>query len=138
MNIPCVVKSVVAGEYCTLTVETVEKMPGNGTTSTLAALNAAQVESTEPTAAPHPPPSVGPQGQALLDRIPNDFGYHRPPDDDTKQRHGAVRNILSRAAAAIVAITPPGRELSLTLTKLEEAMFWANGAIARQHPVTPD
>lgn len=54
VNIPCVITSIAEGEYCTANVETVHVMPGNGTKSTISALNAAQLElvsSAEPPAA---------------------------------------------------------------------------------------
>jgi hypothetical protein len=36
------------------------------------------------------------------------------------------------AAQFVDRICPDGREKSTAITKLEEAMFWANAAIARQ------
>ena len=44
-----------------------------------------------------------------------------------------VRNYLLEAAEKIDAELPPGagRERALVMTKLEEAMFWANAGIAR-------
>ena len=60
---------------------------------------------------------------------------HHPPDqgeaDDRHQLHNAVREILRVAADELVDYCSEGRELSLALTKLEEAMMWANAAIAR-------
>jgi hypothetical protein len=41
--IPAVIKSVQAGEYCTLDVETVGVMPGNGMKNQICALNTKQV-----------------------------------------------------------------------------------------------
>jgi hypothetical protein len=32
----------------------------------------------------------------------------------------------------LLDLLPPGREKALVLTNLEQAMFWANAAIARQ------
>lgn len=55
----------------------------------------------------------------LLDRVKRDFADH--PD-------------LGRVAQKMVKTLPPGREQSLVLTKLEEAMFFANAAIARATP----
>jgi hypothetical protein len=34
-------------------------------------------------------------------------------------------------AETVIQLCPPGRETSLAVTKIEEAMFWANAAIAR-------
>jgi hypothetical protein len=45
-----------------------------------------------------------------------------------------VRRILLTATEDLVDLMPPGREASLAATKMEEAMFWANAAIARHHP----
>lgn len=69
--------------------------------------------------------------EALIKRINHDFKYHPPTDDSIKLRHEQVRGILKDTAQVLVAWTTPSRELSLALTSLEEAMFWANAAIAR-------
>lgn len=64
-------------------------------------------------------------------RIDWDFDYHTP----TAERgylHQTVRNKLHRVALELNDLVPDGREKSLTMTKLEEAMFWANAAIARE------
>ena len=71
--------------------------------------------------------------QADLD---NRFAYHRA-DDTTAVKHESVRFVCLEAAKAIVSMCPPGREQALAVTRLEEAMFWANAAIARKHPVAP-
>ena len=44
---------------------------------------------------------------------------------------GEVRANLRLAAKLILIHVPAGREQSLAITKLEEAMFWANAGIAR-------
>lgn len=59
------------------------------------------------------------------------FRYHPPKDDMTANAHLLVRTACSEAANALGAVMPPSREASLAITKLEEAMFWANAAIAR-------
>ena len=56
---------------------------------------------------------------------------HHPPIGDKVQRHEAVRGNCMALAFTLVEMAPAGRELSLALTKLEEAMMWANAAIAR-------
>ncbi len=57
------------------------------------------------------------------------FDYH---DSKTKgSTHALARGIITRAAQEIVELIPPGREQSLAITKLEEALMWANAAIAR-------
>lgn len=64
-------------------------------------------------------------------RIKNDFQYHKPHSDNQTDRYGVVRGMLHDAAHRLLTLCPPSRELSLALTKLEEAMFWANASIAR-------
>lgn len=70
------------------------------------------------------------QKGALLERLDNDFVYHAPKGDQQK-RYEAIRRHARVLAAYIVDVTPLGREQSLALTNLEQAIFWANAAIAR-------
>jgi hypothetical protein len=61
------------------------------------------------------------------------FSYHKPTTDAKVDRHLRVREACRAAAQEIVEATgPPTREQSLAVTKFEEAMFWANAAIARE------
>ena len=58
------------------------------------------------------------------------FAYHAP--DETKgAQHAQVRSIIGDVADVLDDLLPEGREKALAFTKLEEAMFWANAAIAR-------
>jgi hypothetical protein len=68
--------------------------------------------------------------------IDNRFEYH-PPDEARALQHQAVRGSLEDTAHALNILLPEGREKSLVITHLEEAMFWANAAIARQPVVQP-
>lgn len=61
--------------------------------------------------------------------LDNRFTYHAP-DDATVELHQNIRNNCLALAKEIDSV-PDGREKSLALTRLEEAMFWANAAIAR-------
>ena len=64
------------------------------------------------------------------ERFHLDFSYHVPRIDQT----GRYREIRDRAGLFAVFLfenCPRSRELSLAITKLEEAVFWANAAIAR-------
>lgn len=63
-------------------------------------------------------------------RIENDFRYHAPRDDQLA-RYQRIREVARALAHELVDLTPPSREQSLALTKLEEVVFWANAAIAR-------
>lgn len=67
--------------------------------------------------------------QAELDKRFN----HHPPDSDAVLCHENARAAIKVAAGRIVQLTPECREQSLALTALEEALMWANAAIAR-HP----
>lgn len=64
--------------------------------------------------------------------IENRFGYHRPNEVKIKE-HELVRAQVKGMAHYWDGNLPNGREKSLAITKLEEAMFWANAAIARNH-----
>lgn len=59
------------------------------------------------------------------------FTYHAPKGDQP-ERYQELRDEAKRLATLIVLRTPESREQSLALTKLEEATFWANAAIARR------
>ena len=56
---------------------------------------------------------------------------HHPTDALKAQLHQLIRNIFKDAAEVVAHECPEGREKSLAITKLEEAMFWANAAVAR-------
>lgn len=68
--------------------------------------------------------------EADIDRAQNNFTYH-PAKEDQLLRYETVRTLLLNVAAGLHVMCPPSRELSLALTKLEEAGFWANASIAR-------
>lgn len=59
------------------------------------------------------------------------FTYHAPRTPEIVTAHEQVRHVCHEAAGRLAAILPDGREKSLALTNLEQAMFWANAAIAR-------
>lgn len=59
------------------------------------------------------------------------FGYH-PADPVTAQRHEAIRAAMLRAAYVVQELVEDRRERALAITKLEEAMMWANAGIARE------
>ena len=68
-----------------------------------------------------------PEQEARLDK---DFTYHAPHGDQA-ERYGDIRRHAKWLARIIMETTPPSREQSLALTHLEEAVMFANAAIAR-------
>lgn len=68
--------------------------------------------------------------QKMSKMLENNFVYHSPKDDQP-DRYGILRNSAKKLAYEIVTFTPSSREQSLALTNLEQAIFWANAAIAR-------
>lgn len=66
---------------------------------------------------------------AMIDR---NFDHHPPPDQHVAKLHGEVRARCKEVAQHIERNLPDSRERSLAMTKLEEAMMWANAAIARE------
>jgi len=57
---------------------------------------------------------------------------HYTPDADRALLHTTVRAECSYLGYQLAETLPEGREKSLAVTALEEVMFWANAAIARQ------
>jgi hypothetical protein len=65
--------------------------------------------------------------QADLD---NRFTYHAPKDGQAL-KYEDIRARAKELAGNINVQCPESREKSLAITHLEEAVFWANAAIAR-------
>jgi hypothetical protein len=59
------------------------------------------------------------------------FAFHPATTEEKRAEHGSVRAACKELAHKFDRDLPPGREKALAATKLEEAMFWANAAIAR-------
>lgn len=68
------------------------------------------------------------------EELDNNFTYHSPHGDQTL-RYPMIRNKAKDFAKTILRRTPASREQSLALTKLEEVVFWANAAIARNETI---
>lgn len=66
----------------------------------------------------------------VTEQIEQAFVYH-PPKHDQVGRFHAIRQEALNFARLIAQTTPESREQSLALTKLEEAVMFANAAIAR-------
>lgn len=59
------------------------------------------------------------------------FTYH-PPKGDQPIIYQQIRAAGFQFAREIAQLTPESREQSLAITALEEAVFWANAAVARR------
>lgn len=62
--------------------------------------------------------------------IDNRFSYHAPKEGQPVI-YEAIRANARWFASRINEVCPESREKSLAVTHLEEAVFWANAAIAR-------
>jgi hypothetical protein len=62
--------------------------------------------------------------------INNRFTYHSPKEGQT-DRYEDLRDVGKAMALEINRHCPDSREKSLAITKVEEAVMWANAAIAR-------
>lgn len=65
-----------------------------------------------------------------MEDLVNRFRFHRP-NEIKAGHHTLVRQKCFELATELNTMLPQGREKSLAITKLEEVMFWANAAIAR-------
>jgi len=63
--------------------------------------------------------------------IETNFTYHAPRENQIP-RYELLRELAKGLGKQFLALCPDSRERSLALTKLEEAVMWANAAIARE------
>lgn len=64
--------------------------------------------------------------------LENRFSYHPvKPEELQEHRYQEIRRNAKEFGELLLQFCPPSRELSLAITNLEQAMFWANASIAR-------
>lgn len=73
--------------------------------------------------------------QEDVDRLNNTYTYHAPVNEGQVGKYQQLRTYGKFLATEIMEQCPPSREKSLALTKVEEAVMWANAAIARHTTV---
>lgn len=66
----------------------------------------------------------------VADEIRNRFTYHKPVDGQ-EWMYQSIREAGKTLAGLIDLLCPDSREKSLAITKVEEAVMWANASIAR-------
>lgn len=66
----------------------------------------------------------------MQEQIENNFKYHSPTDDAIVS-FKTIRANAKNLAMVINDECPNSREKSLSMTKLEEVVMWANASIAR-------
>jgi dihydroneopterin aldolase len=64
------------------------------------------------------------------EELQNRFTYHSPKEGQP-ERYVLIRDAAKELAELVLDNTPASREQSLAITKLEEVVFWANAAVAR-------
>ena len=62
--------------------------------------------------------------------IVNRFTYHAPVGDQAKE-YNTIRGNAKTMAEIVNGLCPDNREKSIAITKIEEAVMWANASIAR-------
>jgi len=62
--------------------------------------------------------------------IENNFKYHTPKEGQ-EEKYESIRGKAKELAYLIEETCPASREKSVSMTKLEESMMWANASIAR-------
>lgn len=63
--------------------------------------------------------------------IDHRFAFHAALDQEKRNAHSSARQLCAELAHDLNDLLPDGREKSTAITKLEEAMFWANAGLAR-------
>lgn len=58
------------------------------------------------------------------------FAHHPPASPERVKAHEDWRQVVTTSARMANTMLPEGREKSLALTHLQEAMMWGNAAIA--------
>lgn len=64
--------------------------------------------------------------------IEHRFDFHPASTAEKRAEHGSVRAAMKALAIFVNENVPEGREKALAITNIEQAMFWANAAIARE------
>lgn len=64
--------------------------------------------------------------------LENRFRYHVAAGEQPL-KFAAIRGECLGLARLMAVLIPEGRERDIAIEKLEEAMFWANAGIAREH-----
>ena len=64
------------------------------------------------------------------DQIENNFKYHAPKEGQ-QEKYQELREKGKGLVCLIEAFCPDSREKALAITKIEEAIMWANASIAR-------
>lgn len=70
------------------------------------------------------------ESEEAMKKRKNNFTYHLPKEGQS-EKYENIRERSNSFAFMLNSNCPESRELSLAMTKLEEAVFWANAAIAR-------
>lgn len=65
------------------------------------------------------------------EQIERNFKYH-PPKPEAALAFVSIREKAKELALLVEGVVPAGREQSLAVTNLEQAVMWANAGIARQ------
>ncbi len=68
--------------------------------------------------------------ESMKERLSANFTYHAPKGNQI-ERYQVIRDTAKEFAAIVLDCCPDSRETSLAITKIEEAVMWANAAIAR-------
>lgn len=76
----------------------------------------------------------------MNEEIAHRFAYHPPRNENAVKAHERVRKLLGDVAQELDTLLPEDRprEKALVQTHLEEAMMWANAAIARSRTGVAD
>lgn len=71
------------------------------------------------------------------DDLENRSRHHPPTTEMIERAHAVIREECRLFAETLVSLVPAGRELTLALTQIEQAMMWANAGIARNQDRFP-
>lgn len=66
----------------------------------------------------------------MKEQLKRNFTHH-PPKEGQVEKYVDIRSEALHFANLIDGLCPNSREKSLAITKIEEAVFWANASIAR-------
>jgi hypothetical protein len=69
------------------------------------------------------------------DELVNRFKHHPPSTPEIAKAHEQIRDGFLEQALALNVLLPEGRDKALAFTKLEEAMYHSNAAIAKNQRV---